>query len=156
MTFGEHPARPHSTFTWPSPRPSPGAGICTVQSSPHLRLTGLNISRPPYLCLAPPSHHSLSAPGACNFKSTPNMSRLVNAICVYLQICFYKDLIYLLPAFESRHSAAVMSGILSLPPGKFGAHTDVTSKPLWCQESVTYRWSDCSVFSRFHALWTSL
>lgn len=137
------------------PEPAPRARICTVHSWPHLHLTGLNISRPPYLCLASPSLHSFSILGAYNFELLQTRNRLVNSICEYLQICFYKDLIYLLPAFETRHSVVVVSGILSLPPGEFGARTDVTSKLLWCQESVSYRWSDCSVFSCFHALWTN-
>lgn len=51
-------------------------------------------------------------------------------VCIW-QICFYQDLIYLLGAFETHsYSAAVVSGILSLPPGEFGACTDVTLKVL--------------------------
>lgn len=55
---GEHPAQPHSTFTWPSLRPAPER----VRPRPHLHLTGLNISGPPYLCLPSPSVSSPHPP----------------------------------------------------------------------------------------------
>lgn len=69
-------------------------------------------------------------PSAYEFKSSPYTEQACKFNLRVFADLFLQDLIYPLPAFETRHSVAVVSGILSLPPGEFGARTDVTSKLL--------------------------